>query len=238
VDRRSFLRRAAGFTAGLVAPAAIAAASKSEIDAAWHRLSANPLRFCVDQGGTIWDPSETDPERRRDLYPEVDPAAWRAQGCVMQAAQACYALHDFLESRAASAFEELELAAEEEPSGRWSAISALLEKNPTHDWHVWVQTMDVTEFEALKVEVRDWLDDGIGERDIELSPQIGRQGSAMAFFEGFPLKDLDALGVVIVEGDRPGSTYFAAELRVSVDEANAAASRMKLPIRFEEGEQW
>ena len=42
----------------------------------------------------------------------------------------------------------------------------------------------------------------------------------------------DALGVVIVEGDRPGSSYFAAELRNELADANAAAQRLGLPFRF------
>jgi hypothetical protein len=32
--------------------------------------------------------------------------------------------------------------------------------------------------------------------------------------------DLDAISVVIVEGEHPGSTYYAAELEVELDIAN------------------
>jgi hypothetical protein len=47
-----------------------------------------------------------------------------------------------------------------------------------------------------------------------------------------PLDICEELGVVIVEGDRPGSTYFAAELRQSIPDANRAAARLGLPFRF------
>lgn len=238
MDRRFFLRCAAGITAGLLAPAAIASASDAQVDAAWKKLTAKPLRFCVDQGGTIWDPLETDPERRRDLYPEVDPAAWKSPGCVIGAANRCDALNDFLESEAALAFETLEMEHEDEPSARWVTIKAALAKAQLDDWHVWVQTMDQAEFQTFKADIRSWLDDGIDERDAELNPRLGRQGSAMSFFENFPFADLKTLGVVIVEGDRPGSTYYAAELRVDIDKANAAARQLGLPLCFEEGEQW
>jgi hypothetical protein len=42
----------------------------------------------------------------------------------------------------------------------------------------------------------------------------------------------DELGVVIVEGDHPGSDYFAAELRVEIADANRSAAKLGLPFRF------
>ena len=57
----------------------------------------------------------------------------------------------------------------------------------------------------------------------------------MSFFQEMDGKMLDALGVVIVEGDHPGSTYFAAELRGKMEDANAVAEREGLPFRFRVG---
>jgi hypothetical protein len=54
----------------------------------------------------------------------------------------------------------------------------------------------------------------------------------LGFFESLPFETLDALGVEIVEGDHPGSTYIAAELHSTVDEGNEAAQGLGLPIRF------
>lgn len=42
----------------------------------------------------------------------------------------------------------------------------------------------------------------------------------------------EELGIKIVEGEHPGSTYYAAELRVPVEDANEAAARLELPFRF------
>jgi hypothetical protein len=47
----------------------------------------------------------------------------------------------------------------------------------------------------------------------------------MSFFQEMDGKMLDALGVVIVEGDHPGSTYFAAELRGVMEDANTVTER-------------
>jgi hypothetical protein len=57
----------------------------------------------------------------------------------------------------------------------------------------------------------------------------------MSFFQDMDGKMLDALGVAIVEGDHPGSTYFAAELRGKMEYANAVAEREGLPFRFRVG---
>ncbi len=43
---------------------------------------------------------------------------------------------------------------------------------------------------------------------------------------------LDALGVLIVEGEHPGSSYYAAELRNDIEEANGVAQSLGLPFRF------
>jgi hypothetical protein len=44
--------------------------------------------------------------------------------------------------------------------------------------------------------------------------------------------DLEALGVEIVEGEHPGSTYYAAELRGDLGAANRVAVERGIPVRF------
>jgi hypothetical protein len=46
---------------------------------------------------------------------------------------------------------------------------------------------------------------------------------------------VDLLGVDIVEGEHPGSTYYAAELRGDIDVANRAAEAAGLRVRFVKG---
>ena len=57
---------------------------------------------------------------------------------------------------------------------------------------------------------------------------------AKSFFESIDVDIADDLGVVIVEGDHPGSSYFAAELRKGIDHANYRAERLGLDFRFVE----
>jgi hypothetical protein len=40
------------------------------------------------------------------------------------------------------------------------------------------------------------------------------------------------LGVEVIEGEHPGSTYYAADLRIGIEEANAAAEAARIPARF------
>lgn len=55
---------------------------------------------------------------------------------------------------------------------------------------------------------------------------------AMRFFEQLDGDDCELLGVDIVEGEHPGSSYYAAELTLSVEEANAIAEQLGLRIYF------
>jgi hypothetical protein len=54
------------------------------------------------------------------------------------------------------------------------------------------------------------------------------------FFENEDGAILDKLGVRIVEGEYPGSTYYAAELEKPVEEANGIAQKLGLSYRFRE----
>lgn len=67
---------------------------------------------------------------------------------------------------------------------------------------------------------------------------VAGDGQAVAFnhFSDLDEEALELLQIVIVEGDRPGSTYFAAELRCNVDEANRICREHDLPYEFESAE--
>jgi hypothetical protein len=60
------------------------------------------------------------------------------------------------------------------------------------------------------------------------------QDSAKRFFEHEDLATLNELGVSIVEGEYPGSTYYAAELNGTIETANEIAQQLGLSYRFRE----
>jgi hypothetical protein len=51
-------------------------------------------------------------------------------------------------------------------------------------------------------------------------------------FRSMDSNSVDLLGVDIVEGEHPGSTYYAADLRGDIDVANRAAEAAGLRVRF------
>jgi hypothetical protein len=56
------------------------------------------------------------------------------------------------------------------------------------------------------------------------------QGAALSFFRGMDIEEITLLGVDIVEGEHPGSSYYAAELQVDIDQANRAAVAAGIPV--------
>jgi hypothetical protein len=58
------------------------------------------------------------------------------------------------------------------------------------------------------------------------------QGSALEYFREMDQDSLNLLGVKVIEGEHPGSTYYAAELHRTINEANLAAESAGLPVRY------
>ena len=60
------------------------------------------------------------------------------------------------------------------------------------------------------------------------------QEEAMRYFDEFPVDILDQVGVEVIEGESPGSTFYAARLKRGVDvaKANRAAKKLNQPFRF------
>jgi len=78
-----------------------------------------------------------------------------------------------------------------------------------------------------------WLPKELDWRDVDYFPSH-YSGVAIAkeYFESLDYETLDALGVDIIEGEHPGSSYYAAELRQDIDHANQVAREMGLDFRF------
>ena len=80
--------------------------------------------------------------------------------------------------------------------------------------------------------LNEWMDEEIS--DIEWVPHGWTPtGSAQNYFYTIPDETLDELGIVDVQGDHPGSSYFAMELHNDIDVANEILESQNIPIRFE-----
>lgn len=94
---------------------------------------------------------------------------------------------------------------------------------------------DATEDELQRCRdaVAHWFAQPVDGEDADYRSVPTREGGhAYEFFRDQPFAVCRALGVKVVEGEHPGSTYYAAELRVPIAAANAAARTHGIPIRF------
>ena len=214
MNRREFLQSLAWLGASISLPLeALSSAPESQIDQAWAAAQSAPTIFYVSEFGALSiDPVETYPGTRKELldYQEVanrdelSSFAW--------------------ENSSVASVLECELS-----DPRWFD-----EDQPVPDcWEDWLESADDNTIEQLIQAVNDWINDSPDESDYERADLggISGRGYALRFFS-HEYEVNEILGIVVVEGDRPGSSYFAAELRKPIDEANRLAEEEGIPIRF------
>lgn len=257
MDRRQFLKAVAAAGIGTQIPVDwnAGAASDTEISRAWAALDEEPLVLEVINSRTLAVAGYPEPTRRSDTFNlslgwletphdlaiemrQCPPLAWAiAEKCE----ELKYEALDELEERF---WEEQRDAAgsAEDDSGANERIRALLDaeegKWPSSDDEEgmtrWVESIDEATFKDLLEVVREWLDeepDWVNESDF-FSDFADGQSTALSLLRDMDPEVLEVLGIAIVEGECPGSTYYAAELEKNLDEANAVAVREKIPIRF------
>ena len=107
------------------------------------------------------------------------------------------------------------------------------ETDPDGDWEYWVARADDDTIEYLIDQANKWVNGVPDSDDWERATLSGYSstGSALRFFrDDFEYNEL--FDIAVIEGDCPGSSYFAAELRMDIEEANALAIENDIPIRF------
>lgn len=214
MDRRKFLKSLAALGGSMALPfQGIASATDAEVDALWTRALADPVTFYVNEYGALSaDPVELYPRSRKELldYEEIGSR------------EELIALVD--DDSSVDSFIECEFS---DPD--WFDD----DDSRPEDWHEWLVVANEETIDRLIDRVNDWINDTPNEQDYERADLggIGGRGNALRFFrDDFEYcADFD---IVIVEGDCPGSSYFAAELRMKVAEANAYAVEYGIPIRF------
>ena len=214
MNRREFLQSIAAFATSITLPLdSIASAPESVIDQIWATALETPTIFYVNEYGALSsDAVETYPATRKELldYQEVS-----TRDELLSFARDHSAGADFLEC--------------EHSDPRW-----FFNAEPVpEDWKAWLATADDGTVGVLIKKMNDWINDTPDEHDYEsadLGGYSGR-GHALRFFrDDFAYGD--DFNIVVVEGDCPGSSYFAAELRMSIEDANDLAEGLGLPIRF------
>lgn len=217
ITRRNFLKLLIGSGALIAYPLDLSQASESEIDSLWPDLCRDPVVFNVEDR-TIYAPWGEYPKTYSDLFDISIDFSGRDD------LVAVYDQYFDLQGYFYNAFED---AASEENSLAQKLFDRFGMEDGVIAWLHKAQIDDLTNI------VDGWLssDLPIG---YEMPLQSGPMGEAYGFFLNQDFSILKALGVVIVEGEHPGSSYYAAELRLDVTEANYAAAALDLPIRFRE----
>jgi N-formylglutamate amidohydrolase len=98
----------------------------------------------------------------------------------------------------------------------------------------WLRSLDAATFRARVVPyMTRWsAERPDGEEVDAASIEVTGRGIAFGCFEGMDYDDCEKLGVEVIDGDRPGSSDFAAELRGDIGAANRAAREADLAVRF------
>ncbi len=256
IDRRDFLKALTALGASIALPSSPTAA---QIDTEWSRLLREPWYFDVDPHGTILESGNGKPATRADVFEDVYVAGIKTVRDLIDQVESCVPLVSHFQSLTADEFEEVQGRLDEDddirqqiddeddpieqerlrgglmPTAERAKLENVAELLADEDdgWQAWVRLGGPTYRPKFIKILEDWLDAPVywGEQDW-FPEDWNDQGKALRFFRGVAADVADEVGVVIVEGEHPGSSYYAAELRADVDAANATAARLQLPFRF------
>lgn len=204
----------------------------------------------VDHNGTITDLTVPEPCTRADVFGSVSLRFTHSCEDLIGEIEQCEPL--VWHFRQLGQEHALELSQRLLQGGRGSAYMAGPQLSPTErlilralrddenengsegdGWQKWIEFSGDTHLEHFKSLVEDWLASDIDWTEQEyFDAGYSGQDVAKRLLEDLPMRILKALGVVIVDGEYPGSTYSAAQLGKSVGAANEVAELLELGIRF------
>jgi len=222
--------------------------AKSKKAAPPTNTPAEPItEFAVSDGGTLCmadfadattraefyegvaDRWEGSPKNLADAIAECEPLAWAVQ---------------LLYTNFREKLEEDIRSAEDGDKPNRKEIASLkarleaMPQEPFDGTSKWLRGLTTTEFETLIVpsiqawfaEPPDW-----DSEDDHLPESGTAQEAALDLFRSMDADDVDLLGVDLVKGEHPGSSYYAAELRGDIDVANRVAEAAGPRLRFVKG---
>lgn len=238
MNRREFLKALLGLGAAIALPVA---PTEAQVDEAWDQLVRSPYAFLVGEHGTIIEPDVAEPRINADIYGDRIDMGWiDSPESLIAEIEAHAELQSLFCGLAASELEDAQNQLERGrlTSAQRAAAQRIVEviENPDYDWPEWIRIGGAAALPDFLARVDAWLEEPVNWMAVEYWPRDwSGQGVAFRFFESMDTETLDALGIVIVEGDRPGSDYFAAELRQPIAAANRSAEDLALPFRFARG---
>ena len=229
MNRRRFLQTLAALGASIALPLDLSARLADQslpppedvIDRAWTLASRQWGLFEVDDYGTLSYANFEEPRTRREIYNAKTVADFNVQR-IEAHWSLCVLIQDcFRESI-------------ESGTGLYLGMDQDIDERVENDWPQWFEQAIGPDRYAIDTQINAWLDDA-PDWDAEgeyLYRTATAQGAAYHYFCSQPREDLEALGIRVIEADCPGSSYFAAELQLSPEEANAIAIDQDWAIPF------
>jgi hypothetical protein len=245
ISRRQFLKLASGIGLGIaIAPLKLEAASTSTLNQVWQQANQTPLLFDVTEYGTLSVADYPEPKLRSDVYNinsdwNESPAALAlaAESCIPLSWLAADLHREAIEQKLDSISESLH-----ELIGCQGAAQKILSnvRNNCGDSDCpevvqeWLGNLNHGEFESVVQDIERWLaaePNWAYEYDY-FDDWADGQRAALNFFRNLDLESISGINIEIIEGEHPGSTYYAAELTMDPEEANAIAESEAIPLRF------
>jgi hypothetical protein len=204
----------------------------------------NVTEFEVDSSGTLTVGDFLEPKNRSDFYESVSYSWYESPAHLANAMEECPPLAWSVHSIYTELREEVLADIEGIDGSSWefkkraaalnNRVKAMPE-DPEQGVEDWLLALTSGEFAAQVVPViEEWFDTppNWNWEDDHLPKNATAQGAALEFFQRMDDDILDILGVKIIEGEHPGSSYYAAELNGDIDLANKAAADAGIPVRF------
>ena len=181
--------------------------------------------FHVNDSGTISDPSVAEPRINADIF-EFDKydTVESLISTIERYPPLLYSFQQLASDRST------ELSADDDAD---SKLQSALE-DMDFGWKEWIRYEGEGGMNWFVTYIDEtWLQQSVDWKDVDsFPPHCSGVGVAKHYFEQLDGKTLDALGIDIIEGEHPASTYYAAELKYDVDYANQRARGLGLDFRF------
>lgn len=200
--------------------------------------------FEVTEGGTLRMADYAEAETRAEFYEDVTDRWNGSPQDLSDAMDECQPLAWVVNSTYSDFRDEVVAdigAAEIDAKQNKRRIAALKQRlkkmpeEPEEGATAWLLGLTTSEFEANVVpQIQEWFSEPPDWNfEDDYLPQTGTsQGAALEFFRSMDTDTVNLLGVDIVEGEHPSSTYYAAELRGDIEAANTVAVVHRLAVHF------
>ena len=239
LNRRELLLALVGLGATITFSGSLSQATDLQVDGAWRDLAEDPWFFQVNDQGTILESGDDGPQINSDVYESINTEDLKTAQDVVDEVDHYDELRSHFVHLASDELEQVESDLEDEglEKPQRKALPRLLEALQDEDegWRDWVLLAGKKGVPRFCDAIDEWLGEPVNWMATDFWPEgWSSQGRALSFFSDLDFATAEALGIQIVEGEHPGSSYYAAELRAEIAEANAAAEELGLPFRFRE----